>query len=131
MAVEEKANKYAEETILALYSDSELMQDFVQKQKKYAKVDFIAGYNEAKKETSTWVSVRYTSPEYFESLFGINMPDEQRYACHYDGDDFVSNETGETIKITHWMYAPEAPEDVKAFAQSDFEARVKECLTTE
>lgn len=34
MTVEEKAKKYAEETILALYSDSELMQDFVQKQKK-------------------------------------------------------------------------------------------------
>ena len=45
--VEEKANKYAEEAILALYSDSELMQDFVQKLKKYAKVDFLAGYNEA------------------------------------------------------------------------------------
>lgn len=47
MTPEEKANKYAEETILALYSDSELMQDFVKKQKKYAKIDFLAGYNEA------------------------------------------------------------------------------------
>ena len=50
MTVEEKANKYAEEAILALYSDSELMQDFIQKQKKYAKVDFLAGYNEAMSE---------------------------------------------------------------------------------
>ncbi len=44
---EEKAEKYAEETILALYSDWGLLLDFVQKQKKYAKVDFLAGYNEA------------------------------------------------------------------------------------
>src|SRR5690554_2861652 len=47
MTVEEKAKKYAEEAILTLHSESELMQDFVQKLKKYAKVDFLAGYNEA------------------------------------------------------------------------------------
>lgn len=47
MTAEEKANKYVEKTILVLYSDSELMQDFVQKQMKYVKVDFLAGYNEA------------------------------------------------------------------------------------
>ena len=49
MTVEEKAKEYAEETILALYSDSdsELEQDFILKLKKYAKVDFLAGYNEA------------------------------------------------------------------------------------
>lgn len=47
---EEKAKEYAEEAILELNSDAESMQDFVQKLKKYAKVDFLAGYNEAMKE---------------------------------------------------------------------------------
>lgn len=62
--IEEKAEEYAEETILALYSDSELMQDFVQKLKKYAKIDFLAGYNEAMR----WRDPKIELPEYYKKV---------------------------------------------------------------
>jgi len=71
---EEKANKYAEEAILALYSDSELMQDFVQKQKKYAKVDFLAGYNEAMKEVKEMkanAQLIAAAPDLLEALLSL------------------------------------------------------------
>lgn len=79
--------------------------------------DYLAGHNEAKKEANTWVEVYDaplsigTFPKLFESLYGINMPYQQRYACYYDGDIFISEETGVPIEITHWMYAPEAPKE--------------------
>jgi len=72
--VEEKANKYAEEAILALYSDSELMQDFVQKPEKYAKVDFLAGYNEAMKEVKEMkanTQLIAAAPDLLEALMSL------------------------------------------------------------
>jgi hypothetical protein len=61
---EEKAKEYAEETILVLYSDLELMQDFTQKLKKYAKVDFLAGYNEAMR----WRNPKVEVPQTMDSV---------------------------------------------------------------
>ena len=124
MTVEEKANKYAEEAILALYSDSELMQDFVQKQKKYAKVDFLAGYRKGQSNPKIkqleWrgdVAHRIktnTSIGEYEVYKSINGD----YYFYIDG-----------IKATTFTF--NSLEKAKAFAQADFEERVKECLIIE
>jgi len=56
-----------------------------------------------------WVAVGVAKPKDYESLIGIEMPCEARYACHREGNLYVSDETGESVDITHWMYAPEPP----------------------
>lgn len=90
---EEKAKEYAEEAILSLNSESESMQDFVQKLKKYAKVDFLAGYNEAmrwrtfdeKPIIHSWILVR-------PKLYPIFKPKVKRV------DVFIDL----SKKYTHW-----------------------------
>ena len=54
---------------------------------------------------SQWISVDKRLPDEFESLNGIEMPSECRYACHRSGEHFESDETGDFINITHWQYA--------------------------
>ena len=56
-----------------------------------------------------WVAVEDAKPKECESLIGIEMPYEARYACHREDNLYVSDETGESVYITHWMYAPEPP----------------------
>ena len=56
-----------------------------------------------------WVAVEDDKPKDCESLIGIEMPYEARYACHREDNMYVSDETGESVIITHWMYAPKPP----------------------
>ena len=56
-----------------------------------------------------WVAVEDAKPKDCESILGIEMPYEARYACHREDNIYVSDETGESVVITHWMYAPEPP----------------------
>jgi hypothetical protein len=56
-----------------------------------------------------WVAVGDAKPKDGESILGIEMPYEARYACHREDRLYVSDETGESVVITHWMYAPEPP----------------------
>ena len=127
--VEEKANKYAEETILALYSDSELMQDFVQKQKKYAKVDFIAGYNEDQAnpkikqlEWDVLYSSRYvkdTNPIGYRAKISEWHINTTKYVLSFAHSGEINAKIYDTL------------EEAMMYAQKDFESRIKECLTTE
>lgn len=64
--------------------------------------DFIA-------DVMHWVAVEDNKPKDCESILGIEMPYEARYACHREGNLYISDETGESVMITHWMYAPEPP----------------------
>ena len=100
---EEKAKEYAEEAIEALYSDSELMQDFVQKLKKYAKVDFLAGYNEAMRwrdpkeelpEGGILVQIKFDSSEYKGHPYShdVFLPGLNRWNIEHHAD----------IKVTGW-----------------------------
>lgn len=56
-----------------------------------------------------WVRVEEDKPKDCESLIGIEMPYEARYACHREYNLYISDETGESVVITHWMYAPKPP----------------------
>jgi len=56
-----------------------------------------------------WVAVEDAKPNDCESILGIEMPCEAIYACHREDNLYVSDETGESVVITHWMYAPEPP----------------------
>jgi len=56
-----------------------------------------------------WVGIEEGNPNDCESLIGIEMPYEARYACHREDNMYISDETGESVVITHWMYAPKPP----------------------
>lgn len=56
-----------------------------------------------------WVTVKDDEPKEFESIIGIEMPYETRYACHREGNLYISDETGESVAITHWIYSPKSP----------------------
>lgn len=104
MTVEEKAKQYAEETILAMYTDSELVQDFVQKLKKYAEEDFLAGYNEAmrwrdvKEElppNPNTVFIKYETPQHLVR-YGVGRYLDIRGGNPWLTYDCVNRE------VTHW-----------------------------
>jgi hypothetical protein len=60
-------------------------------------------------DVTQWVAVEDHKPKDCESIIGIQMPHEARYACHREHNLYISDETGESVFITHWMYAPEPP----------------------
>ena len=60
-------------------------------------------------EVMQWVAVEDAEPKDCESILGIEMPYEARYACHREDKLYISDETGESVVITHWMYTPEPP----------------------
>lgn len=102
---EEKANKYAEEAIPTLDSDSnsELIQDFVQKQRKYAKVDFLAGYNEAMR----WRDPN-TDPPKCNDLMQIKYIETFSNIINYEHDRYLEDmgmwdiEQSVNIKVLAW-----------------------------
>ena len=56
-----------------------------------------------------WVTVKNDEPKEFESIIGIEMPHEARCACHREGNLYISDETGQSVAITHWIYSPKPP----------------------
>ena len=125
---EEKANKYAEETILAVYSDSELIQDFVQKQKKYAKVDFLAGYNEGQSNPKI-KQLEWVARFVFSDELGIKA---QTPFCTYTIIDMEDSGFAEGIylsSIDDVDVEVSSFDEGKKLAQEDFERRVLQCLT--
>ena len=123
MTAEEKANKYAEETIPILHSDSdsELRQDFTQKQRKYAKVDFLAGYKEGQSNPK----IKQLKWEEYENLLGRKS--------YFAKTPFTPYEVADGGKH-YTMYGPDkrlrfaSADKAKAAAQADFEKRIIECL---
>ena len=125
---EEKANKYAEEAILALYSDSELMQDFVQKQKKYAKVDFLAGYHKGQSNPKI-KQLKWVARFVFSDELGIKA---QTPFCTYTIIDMEDSGFAEGIylsSIDDVDVEVSSFDEGKKLAQEDFERRVLQCLT--
>ena len=82
---------------------------------RFERDSLLAHCNELRKQLkakqSGWISVETRFPDDLEFVNAMEMPCEARYACHMEGRDFVSDETGEAIRgITHWEYAKEPPQ---------------------
>ena len=56
-----------------------------------------------------WVSVGDEKPKDCEAIIGIEMPCEAIYACHREDDLYISDETGDNVVLTHWIYIPNPP----------------------
>lgn len=56
-----------------------------------------------------WISVKDNMPGSFIPVSGFNNVYEERYACHFDGAIFISDETGQEVFLTHWFLLPETP----------------------
>lgn len=56
-----------------------------------------------------WIELSSSVPDDCEMIIGVEMPYECMYICHREGDVYVSDDTGEIVDITHWMYAPKPP----------------------
>ena len=61
---------------------------------------------------SEWISIEAVEmPEEFESIAGLNCKWNNRFAGHLESGNFVSDETGDVVFITHWMKLPESPKE--------------------